>query len=399
MRRDGDFTTLDPLLHRQWRERLELAVREGDMLKVLNGWMLFGGPASGGEDWATWMRLPEWDWSFFTDDVMLRTLEAYDWDEDPHTTFWNPVALGIGPAVSALRGNLDASRRGAEICLEVCQRMVDGLGGSHATTFRIVVEGAASRWPWQLRMMGRTQDAAKLMTDLGFTWSTADACADEKASIDFSVRKRGSTERGTGFENQSAEDYAWSVKLNYVLCTSWREVPPADIIAALPSPELLESYMIDINQFPGISLLRRLDTKNLLLLAAEVCEKLERPADALLYLDKVLRVDESDPTTDMRPITHAEGHALRGRMFAAQGKEEAAEASFEEAIEVSHRTGLRLLEMFALRDLKKHVLDGDGRGEEGIRRLKAVLREMKGPPTELTKLLGEGLDAEAMLRS
>ena len=55
--------------------------------------------------------------------------------------------------------------------------------------------------------------------------------------------------------------------------------------------------------------------------------------------------------------------------------------------------------MFALRDLKKHVLDGDGRGEEGIQRLKAVLSEMKGPPAELTKLLGEGLDAEAILRS
>ena len=90
---------------------------------------------------------------------------------------------------------------------------------------------------------------------------------------------------------------------------------------------------------------------------------------------------------------------MRGRMLAAQGKQAEAEAAFEEAIEMSHRTGLRLLEMFALRDLKKHVLDGDGRGEEGIRRLKAVLKEMKGPPAELTKLLGEGLDAEAILRS
>eukprot|EP01045_Picozoa_sp_COSAG04_P008953 COSAG04_NODE_507_length_13313_cov_2.729302_13_plen_87_part_00 len=86
-------------------------------------------------------------------------------------------------------------------------------------------------------------------------------------------------------------------------------------------------------------------------------------------------------------------------MLAAQGKKAEAEAAFEEAIEVSHRTGLRLLEMFALRDLKKHVLDADGRGDEGIRRLKAVLSEMKGPASELTKLLGEGLDADAIVRS
>ena len=66
---------------------------------------------------------------------------------------------------------------------------------------------------------------------------------------------------------------------------------------------------------------------------------------------------------------------------------------------MSHRTGLRLLEMFALRDLKKHILDADGRGEQGIQRLKVVLAEMKGPAAELTKLLGDGheLDAEAIL--
>jgi hypothetical protein len=52
-----------------------------------------------------------------------------------------------------------------------------------------------------------------------------------------------------------------------------------------------------------------------------------------------------------------------------------------------------------MRDLKKHILDADGRGEEGTKRLKAVLAEMKGPPAELTKLLGGGLDAEAILRS
>ena len=53
--------------------------------------------------------------------------------------------------------------------------------------------------------------------------------------------------------------------------------------------------------------------------------------------------------------------------------------------------------MFALRDLKKHVLDADGRGEQGIRRLKVLLAEIKGPAAELTKLLGEGLDAKAIL--
>lgn len=66
---------------------------------------------------------------------------------------------------------------------------------------------------------------------------------------------------------------------------------------------------------------------------------------------------------------------------------------------MSHRTGLRLLEMFALRDLKKCILDGDGRGEEGTKRLTEVLKEMKGPAAELTALLGGRLDAGSILRS
>ena len=111
---------------------------------------------------------------------------------------------------------------------------------------------------------------------------------------------------------------------------------------------------------------------------------------------------------------------------------------------MAHGAGLWLYEMFALRDLKTRVLDKTGRGDEpslgfgrpetvfgareilslwvhytkkllgpriitflrhesragdeGNQRLKAVLREMKGPPAELTKLLG-GLDADVILCS
>ena len=46
----------------------------------------------------------------------------------------------------------------------------------------------------------------------------------------------------------AADDLGWTMKLQYVLCTTWREVhvhvPTDDGVAALPSPELLESYML-----------------------------------------------------------------------------------------------------------------------------------------------------------
>ena len=86
-------------------------------------------------------------------------------------------------------------------------------------------------------------------------------------------------------------------------------------------------------------------------------------------------------------------------MLASLGKKEQAEAALEEAVAISSKHGLWLFEMFALRDLKKCILDADGRGDEGTRRLKGVLQKMKGPPAELTTLLGGGLDAEAILRS
>ena len=100
------------------------------------------------------------------------------------------------------------------------------------------------------------------------------------------------------------------------------------------------------------------------------------------------RLSKKDPFSDRRPTTQALGHSLRGRVLASQGEAAEAEAAFEEAAEAAHSKDLRLFEMFALRDLKKCVLDADGRGDEGTQRLKAVLQEMKGPPAKLTKLLG-----------
>ena len=88
-----------------------------------------------------------------------------------------------------------------------------------------------------------------------------------------------------------------------------------------------------------------------------------------------------------------------GRVASLEKKAADSEAALEEAATIASKHGLWLFEMFALRDLKKYILDADGRGDEGTRRLKAVLQKMKGPPAELTKLLGDGLDAEEILRS
>ena len=45
----------------------------------------------------------------------------------------------------------------------------------------------------------------------------------------------------------------------------------------------------------------------------------------------------------------------------------------------------------------KPPLDADGRSHEGLRRLEPVLKMMKGPTSELTTLLGGGMDASEIL--
>ena len=136
------------------------------------------------------------------------------------------------------------------------------------------------------------------------------------------------------------------------------------------------------------------------LLAAQVCEQLEQLDDALQYAAVALRfVTDPIAAADMRPTTHVQAYALQGRVMASKGAMEDAERAFTSAISCAHSHGLRLLEMFALRDLKKCVLDDDGRGEDGARRLRSVLKEMKAPAEDLTRLLGDGLDAAVILAS
>ena len=89
---------------------------------------------------------------------------------------------------------------------------------------------------------------------------------------------------------------------------------------------------------------------NVMLLAAQVCEKLEQHSDALLYVVKALRYDPDGPTDfrlrtdDSRPSTHGQANALHGRVLATLGRTVEAEAAFEEAVSVSCKHELWLLE-------------------------------------------------------
>eukprot|EP01043_Picozoa_sp_COSAG02_P013690 COSAG02_NODE_552_length_20429_cov_28.014068_12_plen_630_part_00 len=415
----GRAHPLDAAKLRETEERQRL-IREGDfdkfhLMEMTRSFKELEDRAAGGESrllaaldingaasvgfMMEWLRLPEWDWKVLDGLNLARAWCSYDHELDAYTDEGVAPSLPT-PFLWGLRGDISTTNTCFDFSLAQCQHWMSELSGPHEVIVRERLEYRVARhMGYVLWILGRQEDAAKLMTEIGITWATADVRVDALAVTSHRVRERGTKVDDGGNTMTTAEEVAWTCKLSYVLCTSWREVPPADVVAALPSPDVLDSYVTGVTKNSRRSQPKSLFVHNLLLMAAEVCEKLERPDDALLYVAKAMRVDDNDPDTDVRPTTHARGHALRGRMLATHGKQEEAEAAFERSIEISHRTGLRLFEMFTLRDLKKHVLDNDGRGEEGIRRLKGVLKEMKGPPAELTKLLGGGLDAEAILRS
>ena len=73
---------------------------------------------------------------------------------------------------------------------------------------------------------------------------------------------------------------------------------------------------------------------------------------------------------------HSFAHACRGRILAAQGKGDEAEAAFEAAMEAAEEGSCHFFTAIWLRDLCKHVLDGAGRGEEGRKRLEEAVSRL-----------------------
>ena len=131
-------------------------------------------------------------------------------------------------------------------------------------------------------------------------------------------------------------------------------------------------------------------------LAALVCEKFGRLEDALTYVN-VIFDREPNRGGDHKTTSHVSGLCLKGRVLAAQGRKEQAEAMIEAAIEKAEAFELNLMVALALRDLCCCVLTSGPRNRASRSRLGAVLRKLKGPADKLTALLGEGLDATQLM--
>lgn len=147
------------------------------------------------------------------------------------------------------------------------------------------------------------------------------------------------------------------------------EAPPASVLRKLPEPQVCAKLGL-VSSFPSGSVAQLV--KAVTMVPAMLAHERAKSSDGALACAKVIlegdRAEGGDGTSCERSLAHS----CRGRVLAAQGKMEAAEAAFEAACEVAEAGKMPFLAALALRDLCRHVLHGTARGEEGRERFEEV---------------------------
>lgn len=152
------------------------------------------------------------------------------------------------------------------------------------------------------------------------------------------------------------------------------EVPPASALDKLPAPEVAAKLgtccalgSTVVSTFIGASSM----------LGAMLAHERLGSADGALAFAAIILESNMAQSGGGSSRARSLAHACRGRVLASmQGKMEAAEEAFEAAQEVAEAGQNHLLTATALRDLRKHVLDGAGRGDEGKERLEEAVSRL-----------------------
>jgi hypothetical protein len=182
----------------------------------------------------------------------------------------------------------------------------------------------------------------------------------------------------------SAEFVTFMCEGSHVLLASVLPASRDDILERLLSvDEIIEFSMLHDSCAAHSSFVF---TINPFIMAAAVCEKLEKHERTLVYAAGALCKDLTRAGGG-GPTTRTVALSMQGRAYAALGRTHEAAVAFEAAAETARHYQLWLFEAFALRDLKLSVLDQMGQGEHGSRRLGVVLRLLAGPAKLLTPLL------------
>ena len=258
-------------------------------------------------------------------------------------------------------------------------------------------------WAPYAHDMGRSEQLSRTFAQGQITWNEGDKTADDKCAHIAIFRPRGDTTMGMHIA--TTEHIAWMFKLSYLLVTPDRDIPTHEIMAQLPS---MEEIIVIVNAgLPHSWSQAAMAQFNLVVLLAEVCEKLGEHERALLYAEQAVINSDITRGGSTLPSVKVRGNRVKGRCLSKQDKMEEAAAAFEAASSTAADAGLGLLEVLSLRDLKLHVLDeqdGHGHGTEGTARLKTAICQLMGAgssdPEQLAMLasaLGTRIDLPSTL--
>ena len=253
---------------------------------------------------------------------------------------------------------------------------------------------ACQHWPY---LLGKGKEMALLISELKMDWDNAEAACDSLlGDQNIYCAPRGKCNEGPFFANMDA--IYWTIRLNYALCAPDGAVPHEDVLRSLAqlTPELLSEYFLcspDMGGGSNAFVLQLGFSPHLV--AALVSEKFGQLDQALAYVAVIHDVD-ANRGGDHKMSSHITGNVVKGRVLQQRGQTAEAAAAFEAAVAQAEEVQLPLLAMFALKDLKLHVLDGMGHAEHASRCLGVVLRKMKDSAEMFTPLL-DGLDASELM--
>ena len=342
----------------------------------------------------------DFDWSVFGKDgeLLRQGIYAYDYDKhhvklytDFNNDFFNATPGGHGALLAMRFGDMTAWHYAMEKVVSNMKRIV--AEPNQMPEVLSLMWSVCGYWPY---ILGRGHDMATMMSDMEMDWYIVEAKCDaftDDVGRNVYFAPRGQANSGPFMVNMDA--ICWTAKLNYILSAPDGAVPREDVVRALASltPELLSEYLLKSDVIGGTSDSFILQCHGLSphLLAALVAEKYDQLEQALAF---VAVIHDGDPVRggDHKASSHILGNCVKGRVLQRQHQTAEAAAAFEAAVDQAEKVRMPLLAVFALRDLKLLVLDELANGEQGSKRLGAVLRGLKDPAEMFTPLL-DGLDA------
>ena len=247
----------------------------------------------------------------------------------------------------------------------------------------------------------RCDSVANVFASAGLTWSHAAEQIDKVVDDVIFLRPRGSADTELASQHP-CELWTGIIRCNYILMARSPHVTEQEILLELPSPEEIVQLSACVlagqgaqSATRGCMLHNSHTMANWFLACGWVAAKFDRHTEALAYAVAGLVPDHEKAGTTLC-TSRVLLMTIQANALAGLGRKAEAGAVFEAAADEAHRVGVFLYEVFALRDLKLHMLDGMGHSQHASRRLGVALRLLGGPAELLTPLL-DGLDAADLM--